>query len=295
MSHTKEDFDKLIKNSERFSIEHISSMDDAFDEMYKKSQDSTNLVYPLPWENINSIIGGGLERSQLTVIGAQAGIGKTSMALQIAHYFAKTYNMPSLIFCLEMPVDQLVTKIVLNELDMTYAEVNYADANIYRMSVGDLPIYFGYSSDITPEKYYNTVREARNRFGCELFIFDNLQLMIISESDKDYARAARIFKNMSMDLNIINILISQPRKVNEEGRVINYHDLFGSSSLSQAPDKIILIHRARLTGTDEGAFADRATVINEKARFSTGGRRYLKYIGNKSKFVEYEKGEDTEE
>jgi len=294
MDHTKDDFDILIKKAYTFRIDNIVSLEAAFDEMYIKSLDGGDSMFELPWGNVNEVIGGGLAKSQLMVIGASAGIGKTTMSLQIAYHFAKVHKIPSLIFCLEMPVDQLLAKIILNELDMEYDELRYDEAYTYRLMMEDLPIYFGYSPNITPEIYYNTVKEARNKYGCELFIFDNLQLMVISDTPTEYDRAVAMFKNMTMELNVINILISQPRKINDEGRNINYQDLKGSSSLSQAPDKILLLDRKRNKDEGKGAFEKGCKVINEKARFSKGGTVWLKYVGEKARFEEYAEGEERE-
>lgn len=287
--YTKEDFNRLILQSDKFKVENIYSIDEAFDEMYRRSLNANDNVLSLPWDNVNELIGGGIGKTELIVIGASGGTGKTSMAIQIAHHFAKVHRVPSLFFCLEMPVEQLLAKVVLNELDMSYKELKYSDAYIYKMSFkDDLPMYFGYSPTITVDKYYHTVREARNRYGCELFIFDNLQLMVISESPSEYAKAAQAFKNMAMELDIRNILISQPRKMEEDKR-FTYNDLFGSVSLSQAPDKILLLERKRGKEEGEGAFVSRTKVIVDKSRFSLGGACFLSYFGDKSNFKEYPK------
>jgi len=45
------------------------------------------------------------------VVGAPPATGKTSLAMQIVWHFAKMYNLPSLVFCMEMPKEDLASKI----------------------------------------------------------------------------------------------------------------------------------------------------------------------------------------
>ena len=74
------------------------------------------------------------------------------------------YKIPSLIFCMEMPEVSLGVKLLQLKYDLVPNEIQFSDALIYSLELEDIPLYFGYSARITPEVYYNTLKEARNRY-----------------------------------------------------------------------------------------------------------------------------------
>ena len=296
LTHDKEDFDKLVLKASQFKIKGIKSIGEVFIEMYRRSRTIKDETFRLPWEPVNKLLGGGLRCGRLTVLGAYPGTGKTSMAIQICNHFATTYNMPCLIFCMEMPEVTLATKIVQLHLDLTDKEVRYDDGLVYLHELGELPIYFGYSSKITPTIFYNTMKEVRDRYGVQFGVFDNLQRMIRSGDESDMARASGMFKDLTLDLNIPFLLISQPRKADKEtmNTSITYEELKGSSAIPADSDEVILLHRRKLTlpGKDKDetaseAYSSKTKVIVDKSRFSSGGSCFLEMIGEKSKFIEW--------
>jgi len=285
-SHTKDDFDLLLEKAERFTVKGVSSVSDALYSLYEQVEFGDSLtVWPLPWPSINGIIGGGLSRRRLLVLGGQSASGKTSMAMQIAYHFATVHKLPVFIFCLEMPETDLALKVIQLRKDLTLNEINPHDALVYATEVEGIPIYFGYSSSITSEIFYNTMKEVRNRYGVALGVFDNLQLLVRSDKESDIGIASRSFKNLVMDLNVMLILISQPRKLNSENTP-TMDSLKGSVTIGQDADYVLLIHRKRLKGMGEGAFDSYTYVINDKARLAAGGTRKLNFIGEKSRFEE---------
>jgi len=288
LKNSVEDMENLIQNAKPFRVDGILSFKETLTEMYRRATDKRE-KFELPWKSLNKIMGG-FEKQRLIVIGGQASMGKTIMSTQILYNFAKMYDMPSLMFCMEMPEVALAAKIIQLEKDLTSSEIDYSDALVYAMEMQDLPIYFGYSPSITPEIFYNTVKEVRNRYGIEACVFDNLQLLVRTGEEKDMGRASALFKQISMELNIIMILVSQPRKLNTD-RQPTFDDLKGSSAISQDADEIILLHRVRIPGSIESfkAFESECQVIVEKDRYGSGGKTILEIIGNKSKFIEIPK------
>lgn len=293
--YAAEDFDVFYKTAKRFTVSGILSVSDALHKMYNRSLDVDNdNKYALPWAEVNKLIGGGLERQRLTVLGGAAGMGKTTLALQIAYHLALTHGMPSLFFCLEMPEIALVSKIIQLHYNLVLEEIDYSDALMYAMEIGNIPIYFGYSSAVTPEIFRNTMEEVRNRYGVELGIFDNLQRMIRTGEESDMGAASGLFKDISMDLNIPMILLSQPRKKTGEGSP-TYEDLKGSSAIPADADEVILLHRQRIKDeTGHNSFEPRTQIIVDKARFASGGRTYLHYDGARARFYDWTEEYDAE-
>ena len=289
-NHTKEDFESLIQKATRFQVEGVMSIHDAILNMYHEGQNEIPRL-STPWKAVNQMLGGGLRRKELLTVGGQAAVGKTSFCLQMAHHFAKNHDIPAFFFCLEMDEVALATKIVQNEMDLAYHEISPSDAFVYldRLSHISKKIFVGYKRNVTTDIFYNTVREARNRYGCEIVFFDNLQLLCSDGEEGKIATAMADFKAIAMDLDIMMVLVSQPRKLNDESKTPNFDDLKGSSAIGQTSDAVILLHRRRTTSQDsEASFEDTTTLIGDKARFASGGKNRLKFLGDKSKYVDWD-------
>jgi len=293
--YNKEEFDVFVKNATRFSIEGIMDIPQIISEMYQQSTNENSHMVETPWPLVNNLMGGGLKKKHLVVVGGQAGTGKTTFVLQIAYHLATVYNLPSFIFCLEMSEVDLLVKIIQLKFDLTYDGIDMSDAYVYGQEVATLPLLFGYQSNITQDVYRNTVKQVRDKYGCAFFVFDNLHRWIRSDKESDYAEAVGFFKDIAMDYEIMMAMVAQPRKLNENTSTNNgndptsflptYDDLKGSSAIGQDADEVLLLHRRR--NTDEsvmGSFQKKTFVINDKARFASGGNCLLHFEPAKSRF-----------
>uniref|UniRef100_A0A6H1ZAX5 Putative helicase n=2 Tax=viral metagenome TaxID=1070528 RepID=A0A6H1ZAX5_9ZZZZ len=293
-SHSKKEFDEFISKAKRFKVEGIIPLREAFYEMYRRSQDIENIQkYRLPWESVNNLLNGGFVAKRLTVVGGIPGVGKTSLGMQILYHFATEYKLPGLFFCLEMPEVSLAVKILQISKGLTESEIDPSDGVIFADEYEDLPLYFGYSKKITPDIFYNTMKEARNRYGIRIGVFDNLQRMVRSDKESDIGVASGIMKDIAMDLNIMLIVISQPRKMNSEDDP-TYDVLKGSSAIPADADEVILMHRKRMLDakvSGKGNFSPITKIIVDKSRFARGGRCNLFFEGELSRFREV-KSED---
>jgi len=293
MKYDKAAFEKCLAQASRFKVEGIMSLSDALSELYNQANGSDlEEKFPLPWDSVNDLIEGGFVRKRLIVIGGQAAVGKTSFALQICYHFASQYGIPCLYFCLEMDEKSLATKVIQIAEETVYQSISPSDGPAYILKYGELPIYFGYSSRVSPESFYHTAKEARNRYGVGLFVLDNLQLLVRTGKEEDIAAASKIFKVISMDLDVMMCLISQPRKLNNSND-LTFDDLKGSSAISQDADTVILLHRKReeasLNKLRLSSFSPYTNVLVDKCRFARGGSTVLEFKGEISKFFELEK------
>lgn len=289
LKYTPEKFNEILSKAGQFKIKGISSLKEALYELYRRGTSTDTLEkFQLPWNNVNKLLNGGFARQRLTVIGGSPGAGKTSISLQILHFLAITQNVPGLFFCMEMPETSLAVKIVQLHFDLANNEVNPNDALVYAEQLTDVPIYFGYSSKITPKIFYNTMVEARNRYGIQFGVFDNLQRLVRTGEEKDMSQASGIFKDITMDLDLPFVLISHFRKINEEEKPTIW-DLKGSGAIPADSDETILMYRKR-TNKDESEYSlsPSTTIIVDKSRFSAGGSTRLYFQGDKSKFIEEE-------
>ena len=299
--NTKEDFDALLGKAEPFKIPGIKSIISVLREMVENPEEEP--FFPLPWGCANRLLGGGIKNGELITLSAPPGVGKTSLALQISTQFVLKLKKPVLFFCMEMTYEQLVRLFVSYGLDIPWKEFRRENASTFMIQFEDVPMYFGYAPRVKPIQIQQTFLEARDRFGIEFFVFDNLHTLI-RDHDNVYEKigaASKMFKDLAMEMRLPIMLIAQPRKM-EKDAVMYYYEIKGSSDIPADSDIVILLHRNRTQEKNEAGaeditdydiqwkstrlatFENQTRFIVDKVRESAGGECRLMFDGTYRQF-----------
>ncbi len=199
-------------------------------------------------------ITSGLNKSDLIIIAARPGMGKTSFAMNIATNVARRCDKEVVTFNLEMSKEQLATRILSTEA--------LVDSNILRNGrlTGDdwvklatsagylsgLPLYIDDTASMTVQQMKAKLRRTKN---LGLVIIDYLQLMeSTTRSDNRVvviSEITRQLKVMAKELNVPVILLSQLSRA-VEGRTDKrpmLSDLRESGSIEQDADIVLFLYR----------------------------------------------------
>lgn len=288
--NTSKEFDELLEKAETLEVPGVRSLQSILKEMATEKDEETD-IFPTPWGNVNNLIEGGFRRGDLVILSAPPGIGKTTMALQISSLLSVKLDRPTLFFCMEVIYQKLVRLWIAHSTNKPYSHFNHKDARLFAMEFDEVPIYFGYSPRVTATQIQQTFLDARERFGIEFFVFDNLHTLIRGHDHiwEKIGAASKMFKDLAMEMQVPVFLIAQPRKM-EQGVVMDYYDIKGSSDMPADADIVFLLHRNRTAPTEEGTreetFETTTKFIVDKSRESPGGECRLYFDGYYRQFVE---------
>ena len=196
----------------------------------------------------------GMGNSDLVIVGARPGMGKTSFCLNIGTNVAKATKKAVAIFSLEMSAEQLVNRVIASE----------AMVNSYALRTGELK----------PEDWEHIAQAASGLSGCDILIDDtpgisvtamkaklrrvnNLGLVVIDylqlmQSDKkienrtqEVSEISRSLKILAKELNVPVICCSQLSRGTEQrtSKKPMISDLRESGSIEQDADVIIFLYR----------------------------------------------------
>ena len=240
----------------------------------------------------------GLGKSDLVLVGARPGMGKTSFALNIATNVAKQTKKTVCIFSLEMSADQLVNRVLSSE----------ALVNSYSLRTGEL----------APSDWENLARAAGELAGCDILIDDtsgmtvtamkaklrrvkNLGMVIIDylglmSGDKhtdnrvqEVSEISRSLKIMAKELMVPVVCCAQlsrgPESRTDKKPMLS--DLRDSGAIEQDADTVIFLYRSEYYKTDDTAGQDTsiAEVIIAKNRHGSTGTVNMGWNGQFTKFV----------
>ena len=201
---------------------------------------------------------GGLHRSDLVVVAARPGFGKSTLALNCALNAANQGEKVG-IFSLEMSIDQIVHRMAASHsrVDIASIRLNQVTpaedrrlADAYGL-LRDRDIYVDDTAIQTVAAMRTKAQRLKMLHGLDLLIVDYMQLISGSASGRDGNRVqevseiSRYLKAMARDLNVPVLACSQlnrgvEHRKSQEPRL---SDLRESGSIEQDADVVMFIHR----------------------------------------------------
>lgn len=198
----------------------------------------------------------GLNRSDLIILAARPGMGKTSFAMNIATNVGKKYNDTAIaVFSLEMSKEQIVSRMISSEASLTseamktgkFEDQKWKDIGRAAEVLSRLNIYIDDTPGITVAAIKSKLRRMKN---LGLVIIDYLQLM---SSNKNFngnrvveiSDITRNLKIMAKELNVPIITLSQlargPEQRPDKRPMLS--DLRESGSIEQDADIVMFLYR----------------------------------------------------
>jgi replicative DNA helicase len=199
---------------------------------------------------------GGLQDGEVTILAARTGVGKTSLALQVARHAAVDLGQPTLFVSLEMSRSELTQRLLcgVNRVDgrrLRTGKPTKDDSERLleaRCRVSQAPLF---TYDRPDQRLLGIAAEARRlkrQAELRLLVIDYVQL--IEPEDKKVPRheqvsqVSRRLKGLAKDLAVPILALAQLNRAAEEGERPRLHQLRESCSLEQDSDVVMLMSRS---------------------------------------------------
>ena len=206
----------------------------------------------------------GLNRSDLILLAARPGMGKTSFALNIMRHAAVVGKKRVAFFSLEMAKEQLVSRLLSTESRVSSKSLRTGKLNdgewVRLVEGGDIlsrtEMYFDDSSQITVPEMKAKLRRLKD---VDLVIIDYLQLMTGTRRTdnrvQEISEITRNLKIMAKELMVPVLTLSQLSRDSEK-RTTNAHrpvlsDLRDSGSIEQDADIVLFLYRDDYYSSDQ--------------------------------------------
>ena len=252
-------------------------------------------------------ITGGWQKSDLIILAARPGVGKSAFVGTIARNAAVDFQKPVAIFSLEMTSIQLVSRLIAAETglpadklrkgDLRDDEFHQLNAKIGKLT--DAKIFIDDTPALSIFEFRAKARRLVAQENVAMIIIDYLQLMVSGQEGKSFNREqevsmiSRSLKAIAKELNIPIIALSQlSRAVEQRGssKRPQLSDLRESGAIEQDADIVMFIYRADMAGitVDENGNSTEglAEIIIAKHRNGRTGSENLIFISQFAKFVE---------
>lgn len=194
----------------------------------------------------------GLHKQELTIIGARPGVGKTTLALQIAEHIAER-GTETAIISLEMSDTQVIQKLIsrrarINSYKMrmgTLETKELEQVGIVSAKIAELPIHL-ITKARTIQHIENIARKLKNKNNLGLIVIDYIQLIKnkgkFNSREQEVADITRTLKLLSLELNIPIIGLCQLNR-NAARQEPTLADLRESGAIEQDADNILFLYQ----------------------------------------------------
>ncbi|CAG45692.1 Replicative DNA helicase [Francisella tularensis subsp. tularensis FSC198] len=243
----------------------------------------------------------GLQRANMGIIAARPSMGKTVLGINIAQNVAKIADKPVLVFSLEMPSEDIVTRMLASQarVEMNlFKECNRLnDAHWVKITsamktLSEMPLYIDDTSSLTPAEMRSRARRLYNEHGgLAMILIDYLQLMKIPgyETNRtlEVSEISRSLKALAKELDIPVIALSQLNRAVDDRKDKRpmMSDLRESGAIEQDADLIMFIYRDEVYNKDKEDNKNLGEIIIGKQRNGPIGTVHVRFDGQFASFA----------
>jgi replicative DNA helicase len=247
----------------------------------------------------------GMQPSDLIIVAARPSMGKTTFAMTLVENALMADEKPVLVFSLEMPADQLISRMLssVGRIDQSKVRSGQLDEEDWPKlttavnMLRDKPLFIDDTSGISPNEMRTRARRIVREHGeLGMIMVDYLQLMQIktgkaNSRTEEISEISRSLKALAKEMKCPVIALSQLNRSLENRpnkRPVN-SDLRESGAIEQDADVIMFIYRDEVYNEDS---VDKgiAEIIIGKQRNGPIGSLKLAFIGKYTRFENLAKG-----
>ncbi|NCT09335.1 MAG: replicative DNA helicase [Flavobacteriia bacterium] len=255
----------------------------------------------------------GWQPSDLIIIAARPGMGKTAFVISMAKNMAIDFNHAVAIFSLEMSSVQLITRMISSETGLPSEKLRKGNLALhdwellnYKVkSLSDAPIYIDDSPSLSIFDLRAKARRLVSQHGVKIIIIDYLQLMNaggnnkgVGNREQEISTISRNLKALAKELEVPVIALSQLSRAVETrsggSKRPLLSDLRESGAIEQDADIVSFIFRPEYYGLTEWDDEERTPCEGQGefiiAKHRNGGldNIRLKFTGHLAKFSDLE-------
>ncbi|MGB1171453.1 MAG: replicative DNA helicase [Flavobacteriaceae bacterium] len=323
---------EIIENSYKDSIDVFDLLDEAESKLYdvtqgniKKSSETAQSLVIQAKRRIEDIskrqglsgvstgfekldkLTSGWQPSDLIIIAARPGMGKTALTLSMARNIAVLKEIPVAFFSLEMSSVQLITRLISAETGLSSEKLRtgklaaheWEQLNVKVSALEKAPLFIDDTPSLSIFDLRAKARRLASQHGIKLIIIDYLQLMTAVTNNKsgnreqEISTISRNLKALAKELDVPVIALSQlSRAVETRGGTKRplLSDLRESGAIEQDADIVSFIYRPEYYGIDEWDDEERSPSEGQAefivAKHRNGGldNIRMKFIGHLGKF-----------
>jgi replicative DNA helicase len=221
---------------------------------------------PTGLDDLDALLGGGMQRADLLILAGRPSMGKTSFCLTIMHEVAVARPGAALLFTLEMPTRQITGRLLAAEAGVETARLrsgDWSDTEVRKIGMATnrlapARIYIDDENALSMPQIRDRARRLHAQVPLDLIAIDHLQLIAASARRREVTRTeelgdiTRHLKEMARELRVPVLALSQLSRTVEQraNKVPSLVDLRDSGTIEQDSDVVLFLYREEYYNRD---------------------------------------------
>ena len=280
-SELKQVFWKAVPFS-RVDVLHLSQMWDDFE----SEDNNIKIPFPPSWAHLNEMMNGGMEKGEITIIGALTSIGKSSIINNVVYSLIENTKFKVGAMYLEGTKREVVRDLLSLEagvnlrtsdrtlMDMEALRVKFFD----NLAVKDQFVYVDHQGSISTSEIFDKLNYLAKAENCDVIIIDPIQAGVNSSDNGAIIEFMDTLLKFAKETDTCVIAVSHMKKPSEDDpHAVTEYQLMGSSSLNQIAFNTILISRDKMNPDPIKRSATKLQLVKCRRTGNTGDAGWLRY------------------
>lgn len=281
VAELKQVFWKAVPFS-RVDILHLEQMWDDFE-----AEDSNvKIPFPPAWSHLNEMMNGGMERGEISVIGALTSIGKSSIVSNLVYNLIENTKFKVGAMYLEGTKREVVRDLLSldaginlrtknrDSIDFEGLKRRFMDGLVKKNQF----VFVDHQGSISTTEIFDKLNYLAKAEGCDVIIVDPIQAGVNSSDNGAIIGFMDTLLKFAKETDTCVIAVSHMKKPSEDNpHAVSEYQLMGSSSINQIAFNTILLSRDKMNECPIKKSSTRLQLVKCRRTGNTGEAGWLKY------------------
>lgn len=266
----------------RVDVLHLSQMWDDFE------NEDSNVKIPFPgaWSGLNEMMNGGMEKGEITVLGALTSIGKSTLVSNIVYNLIENTNFKVGTMYLESTKREVVRDLLSLDAGVNLRTKARDGIDIEALKKRFFEglarknqfVYVDHQGSISTSEIFDKLNYLAKAEGCDVIVIDPIQAGVNSSDNGAIIEFMDTLLKFAKETDTSVIAVSHMKKPSEENpHAVSEYQLMGSSSINQIAFNTILLSRDKMNSCPIKKSATKLQLVKCRRTGNTGEAGWLKY------------------
>ena len=294
--HSKNgEFQSIVKafwEAEQYSPVDVLHMSELWSD-FESGDSNVKIPFPTAWSSLNELMGGGMERGEITVIGALTSIGKSSMINSITYHLVENTEFKVGAMFLEGTRREVVRDLLSLDMGMNLRHADHSRLDKESLKQRwfnnfvkpDKMIYVDHQGSLTNDKIFEKLNYLAKVEECDVIILDPIQACVNTSENGAVIEFMDTILKFAKESDTCIILVSHMRKPSgDDPHDVSEYHLMGSSSINQIAFNTILLSRDKMHSSPLVRNSTRLQLVKCRRTGNTQEAGWLRYDMNTTHF-----------
>lgn len=279
------DLKQVFWKAEPFSRVDVLHLEQLWDD-FESEDNNVKIPFPPSWSQLNEMMNGGMEKGEITVIGALTSIGKSTIISNLVYHLIENTSFKVGAMYLEGTKREVVRDLLsldagvnLRTQDRSLLDMQSLKNRFFEgLAKRNQFVYVDHQGSISTDEIFDKLNYLAKAEGCDVIVIDPIQAGVNSADNGAIIEFMDTLLKFAKETDTCVIAVSHMKKpADDNPHNVSEYQLLGSSSINQIAFNTILISRDKLNEDARKRGSTRLLLVKCRRTGNTGEAGWLRY------------------